>query len=316
MTDAISNRISRSVLRDGPATVRTTQIAREVLGSAEGELRTGQVVREVLGASEGSIGAGQVSRGVLLAVQPVVRVGQIRRSVLRSRRDSPYPNFPVRLFCPPSLSARLDGGAIVGGASAGEDASIEAMDSGGRWVMEFGEVPLWTREKVHAWRSFVTAADMGAMPVIIPSWDRLYQPYASPKFEGSTTFGQVVWRDTPLWDADEVQATVTAEAAQFATEVSFSFVGGEIVGGEQFSIYGPRYGWRLYRIVRISAEVDGVKTAVIRPPLREWADAGQALNFDSPRCTMRCDGDLSEVIELLRLGRGTARFVETFVRYP
>lgn len=299
MTDVRSSQLGRSILRDGPAPVRVAQIAREVLRDSDPSVRVARVDRSILRDGPGG-----------------VRVAQLTRQILRSRRDSPYPHFPVRLFHPPAIAARLEGGTIVGGTSPGQDTAIEAMDAGARWVMEFGETPLWSRDKVHAWRSFATASDIGVMPVIIPAWDRLYQPLADPKYAGATTFGQVVWRDTPAWEADEVQAQVTVAAAQYATELAFAFAGGDLTGGEQFSIYGPRYGWRLYRIVRISADVDGVKTAVIRPPLREWAGAGQALNFDSPRCTMRPEGDISEVIELLRLGRGVARFVETFVRYP
>jgi hypothetical protein len=51
-----------------------------------------------------------------------------------------------------------------------------------------------------------------------------------------------------------------------------------------------------------------------RPPLREAIVAADSpstlLNFDSPRCLMRADGDFSETVDMQRFGKATARFVE------
>jgi len=298
-TDVRVGQVAREVLRDGPGPVRVVQLAREVLRDGEGPVRVAQLSRQTLHA-----GSGQV------------RVAQVSRQILRTRRDAPYPNFPVRLFRPPSLAARLTDGTVVGGTSPSGDADIERMDMGSRWLMGFGETPLWSREKVLTWRKFVAGGDNGAMNVIIPLWDRRYQPFAQAKFAGSTTFGQVVWRDTQVWDANEVQASIVHDSAQFSTEVKFSFVGGELAGGEHFSVYGPRYGWRLYRLIRRKASDEDGQTWEIRPPLREWIGTGNPLNFDSPRCTMRVDGDIDAILDMLRLGRGTPTFVESFNRYP
>jgi hypothetical protein len=299
MTEARVWRAHRSTLRDADAPVRAYQLARGVLRDAQGDVR-----------------AQQLHRATLRDAQAPVRAYKVYRSILRSARDSPYPNFPVRLFCPPSLSVRLEGGAISGGVAPSGDAAVEAMTAGARWAMSFGETPLWDRADLMAWRMFAAATDVAAMNLIVPVWDRLYQPFASSAYTGATTFGQVVWRDVQTWDEDQVHAAVAATTDAHATDLPMTFAGGALTGGEHFSIYGPRYGWRLYRAIRIKAEVDGVKTVEIRPPLREWVEAGTRLNFDSPRCTMHCEGDISEVVELLRHGRGTATFVESFNRYP
>lgn len=302
MTEARAGQAVREVLRDAGAPVRVTQLVREVLRDAPyPPVRVAQIVREVLRDGPGT-----------------VRDALVVREVLRSLRDSPRPVFPVRLFRPPSLYAALAGGAIVGGVSPGRDASIEAMDSGGRWVMEFGEAPLWDRDQVLAWRTFCAACDNGVMPVIVPLWDRLHEAHVQPRYDGASTFGQVVWRwEDPLHQSETIFARLTVIAPAHSTEVTFSLTGAaELAGGEHFSIYGVRYGWRLYRIVRVLEQADGIVTAEIRPPLREWAGVRDPLNFDSPRCAMRCEGDISEVVELLRFGKGVARFVETFNRYP
>lgn len=294
---------------------RAGQIAREVLRDGEATLRVGQVARAALLDSDADVRAGQLSRAALVDGPAPVRVGQVARLVLRSRRDSPYPNFPVRLFRPPTLTVRLEGAAQTGGPAPSGEVDIERMTAGGRWVVGFGETQVWSKVDVLAWRDFTAACDAAAMNCIVPIWDRRHQPFATTAYTGDTTFAQVIWRDTPLWDEDQVHASVAASTAKYATALPMTFAGGELVGGEHFSIYGPRYGWRLYRILRVET-ADGVTTAQIRPPLREWVEAGTKLNFDSPRCTMHCEGDISEVVELLRLGKGRASFVESFNRYP
>jgi hypothetical protein len=299
MTEARVWRVARGALRDGDGVVRPYQLARGVMHDAVAQVRVEQV-----------------GRAALRDADAPVHALQVHRSVLRTARSSPYPNFPVRLFRPPSLSVRLEAGAQTGGVAPSGDAAVEAMTAGARWAMTFGETPFWRRDEVLAWRMFTAAADQAGMNVIVPVWDRRYQPFASSGYEGATTFGQVVWRDTQTWEAEQVQASVAATTEAQATELPIVFAGGELTGGEHFSNYGPRYGWRLYRVVRVISDEAGVKTVEIRPPLREWVKAGTALNFDSPRSTMHCEGDISEVVELLRLGRGTATFVESFNRYP
>ena len=294
---------------------RPAQIARGVLRAGEGRLRPTQLARQVLQGG-GGVDPAQLARAVLRDGAAHVQVSQVYRQVLRTRRDSPYPNFPVRLFCPPGLQVALPGAAIAGGQPLARDQALEAMDAGGRWVMVFDEAPLLDRDQVLPWRSFVAAADQGVMPLVIPLWDRRYQPFAVSAYSGASRFGLDVWRDTPLFDATEAPAALLEAAPYQATTIRFAF-GGPVgpEAGHHFSIYGPRFGWRLYRLIRCEA-VEGVIEAEIRPPLREWAGAGHPLNFDSPRCTMRADGDLGEQLERLRLGRGGARFVESFARYP
>ena len=317
MTEVRIPQITRQSLRDGPGTVYISGTSRQVLRDGPGGVRVAQLAREVLSDGGGPLRLAQLSRQALHAGSDAVRVAQVCRQVLRTVRDAPYPNFPVRLFAPPSLSARITGGAINGGTSASGEADLAAFDAGGSWVMEFGEAPLWDRGKVLAWRSFVSAADNGAMPVVVPLWDRAFQPFTASVYAGASTLGKVVWRDTAAWESVEIQAVAAADAERHARAIDFTFAGGlTLEGGEHFSIYGPRFGWRLYRLIRKTAEADGVQSWEIRPPLREWLGAGTGLDFDSPRCTMRAEGDLSEIVELLRFGRGTATFVESFSRYP
>lgn len=222
--------------------------------------------------------------------------------------------FPTRLFAPTSLQPRLVGQAITGGASLSGEAQFADVGGGGRWVIDFGESALWTREKVLAWRRFVAAADGGAQSLLVPLADRRHQPVSNP-YTGADTFGTDTWvADASAWTAEEVTATTTVDAALGATSLTMNFTAAlALLGGEHFSRLHATYGWRLYNVTRVTAggAGDGGSTTIqFRPPLREAIASGSALNFESPRCVMRVDGDLSETVSMLRFGKARARFVE------
>lgn len=221
--------------------------------------------------------------------------------------------FPTRLFAPSSIQPRLVGQAVGGGASLSGEAQLAEVGGGGRWVVEFGDSNLLTREKVLAWRRFVAAADGGATSLLVPLGDRRHQPVNS-HYAGSDAFGTDTWAaDESAWTAEEVTASASA-AALGATALTFTFTGPKpLLGGEHFSIHHATWGWRLYRVTRVvsGGSGGGGSTSVqVRPPLREAIGTSTPLNFESPRCLMRVDGDLSETLDMLRFGRATARFVE------
>lgn len=223
--------------------------------------------------------------------------------------------FPTRLFGPTSLQARLVGQAITGGVSLSGEAQFADASGGGRWVVEFGETALWTREKVLAWRRLVAMLDGGAAPILIPLADRRHQP-VNPKYIGADTFGQDTWvADRTAWTAAEVTAVTTATAALGATSLSLNLTAPlALLGGERFSILHATQSWRLYEVGRVKTGGtvgSAVATTIdIRPPLREAVASSAALNFESPRGTFRVDGDISETLSMLRLGKASARFVE------
>jgi hypothetical protein len=226
--------------------------------------------------------------------------------------------FPVRLFAPTSLQVRIMGAALTSPANVAGEAQFAEISGGGRWVADFGEAALWTPAKVKAWRALAAAADNGATPILVPLGDRRHQPLTNPLVTPDA-FGLSIWDDglTP-WTADQVDAIVTADAALGETELTFAIIAPKaLVGGEHFAINHPTWGWRLYIVTRVKSGGLGTgDTTVVdfRPPLREAIVAADSpatlLNFDSPRCLMRVDGDMSETLDMLRFGHATARFVE------
>lgn len=224
--------------------------------------------------------------------------------------------FPTRLFAPVSLRARLIGGTVSGGASTGGVAQYGEMSGGGVWSIEFGEANLWSREKFLAWQALEAALGNGSTPIVVPLWDRKHQP-TNPKLTTVPFSDLTLWDDSVAWDQATVAATVTSPAALRANQLAFTLTSPKhLVGGEHFSVlHAGNKGWRLYRVTQVvSGGVGSGDATVIKfqPPLRAPVATDTPLNFDTPRCVCRVNGDIGALLEMLRFGKGSASFVETF----
>lgn len=230
--------------------------------------------------------------------------------------------FPTRLFNPGTMNARLVGAQQSGGRSLSGIVQNADLSGGGYWVVEFGDIALLSPDKVLAWRRLSAVLAGGATPVLVPLGDRRHQPLSPRKYGGIDTFGLSTWAEDDYWQpSDDTPDSIFAQGpilgwATRTTTIDFTYTGDvPLVGGEHFSLQNvPDLGiWRLHRIVRIIEHSGFSYTAEIRPPLRtEYASAGILMNFDSPRCLMRLDGDMEATLEQLRFGRGTVRFIEDF----
>lgn len=222
--------------------------------------------------------------------------------------------FPTRLLKPAMLQPSLIGAAVEGGRTLSGDAQYAEMSGGGRWAVEFSDIALLATAQVKAWRALSAALDSGVTPLLVPLADRRHQPLLDPKYSGSDPFGLAIWDEglTP-WSPEEITAAASGAVPVRQTEISFSYTGGAALqGGEHFSFAHPTMGWRLYRITRVKAAAGGSYTVEFRPPLREAVAPGELLNFESPRCTMRLDGEMDAPLEMWRWARASVRFVETF----
>jgi hypothetical protein len=222
--------------------------------------------------------------------------------------------FPTRLFKPAMMTPSLIGAALDGGRSLSGDAQFAELSGGGRWSVAFSDISLIRPPQVKAWRALEAALDSGATPILVPLADRRHQPLLNPKYSGGDGFGLSIWDEgvTP-WTPEEITAVVAADAALRSTQLTFTYAGGApLMGGEHFSIEHARHGARMHRISRIVAQ-GGTVTIEFRPPLREAVSVGELLNFESPRCTMRLDGEMAAPLTMWRWASGASvKFVETF----
>lgn len=210
------------------------------------------------------------------------------------------------------------GQAISGGISLSGEQQGADIGGGGRFTLDFGEVPLFTPDAIQLWGEFTAGIDGIATPILVPTADRLRQPVV-PRYTGMDTFGRLTWVDDPTaWTAEEVTATVSSDAAMGATTLSFALTAARKLSARAlFAILHPTFSWRLYEVSRVNSGGtvgSAVATTVtFRPPLREAVSSGDAINLESPRGVMQAQGDLSATVESFRFGKAPA---STFVEWP
>jgi hypothetical protein len=226
--------------------------------------------------------------------------------------------FPPSLLRERSTRWALTGNTITPGQTSAGAFPVARMDGGGLWVAELGNVVLSTADHIRTWRAIAAAADGGAEPIIVPSCDKLTFP--APLVDGEPVYS---WGDIPHSDGTlfsdgsgyylpVVEAEAASDATLRATTMDITMtVGGELRGGEVFSIEHPTMGWRRYEIASVDEDGD---TITFRPPLREAVSAGTALEFDQPKCLMRlASGDaMALTLDMRRFGGPSATFVEWF----
>lgn len=176
---------------------------------------------------------------------------------------------------------RRVGSVTDGGQSLSGLTDLIESDGGGYWRADFTNGQTRTREDGLAWRAIGDGLDGGAQAVDLLFCERLFAPTgAIPRVPHSD--------QTPFADGSEYVTTsgapytLIADAALRATTVRIAGSSPlPLIGGETFSIAHPTWGNRAYRIIAIDGDA-----YTIRPPLREAATAGTALDFDNPRCQM------------------------------
>jgi hypothetical protein len=225
----------------------------------------------------------------------------------------PYA-FPTRLFSPGQMRLQIVGASQSGGRSLSGIAQNAELSGGGFWAVEFGDVSLTTPAKVLAWRRLSAALAGGGTSVDVLIADRRHQP---PGIVVEPSIGLDTWVEDDFWVTPEVLGPVGVMILpgweMRSTVISFGWTGQPLVGGELFSVQdSTTWAHRLHRITRIIGNDGTGYTAEVRPPLRVTGYGGQPMNFNSPRCTMRLDGDMAEPLEMLRTARAAVRFVEDF----
>ncbi len=194
--------------------------------------------------------------------------------------------FPIALFRPTSMRWSRTQVTNTGGRGANGIVRAVRTDGGGLWRCEM-TVNLRRVASIKAARAILEGLDGGATAIYVPFYPKAEAPYplAAPS-EPVTHSDGATFGDSSLYRGNAIEAVLGIGAALRATEITPDVTAmAPLNGGEMFSIEHPAKGHRIYTITRIPE--DG-NTWRIRPPLREAAAAGTWLNFDSPKCAMRC----------------------------
>lgn len=235
------------------------------------------------------------------------------------------PYFPHLLLREMTVAWELMGTLISGGQTLAGAMPAVKLDGGGLWKAALADISLHTKDHIRTWRALAAICDGGAQPIVVEMCDRRYFP--APTVSGSYVYSlgsvphsdDAAFSDDTEYESDTVEIKVTAAAELRATSLTVEVVaGGDLMGGEHFSIDHPDLRWRLYRVRTAIDNGDGTWGITIRPPLRAAVSAPTPLQFDRPKCVMRlaAAGAMDLVLEGRQRGRPTVNFLEAFPPYP
>ena len=236
---------------------------------------------------------------------------------------SDLPVWPWRLLRGATERAWPTSRVVTGGASLSNLTQVGSTSGGGRWEAELAGIDLRTPDEIRCARAWAAYLDGGLRLCVVPIFDLGQAPrpraggaLALPGSPAPETdyFSQEAGFGAPLMEARTVAPGVLrATTLRIAVDV-----GTRLVGGEHLSINHEGWGWRMYRVGRVSPVADQptMVDAQITPPLREAVDADTPVELDVPRCVMRLDpsraSDFEAAIEGNRLATVTAAFIEAF----
>lgn len=219
--------------------------------------------------------------------------------------------FPVHLFNPKEVNARIERRVISGGVALNGEEDVVATDGGGRWRIDFSGIDLRTPSQQRAWSAWQSYLASGAVECLVPllSLVTAPRPYLgkTPARPPQLAYDDELFPTSVAYSAPYIEAATAASAALRATSLEIAVTkGGTIKGGETFSI-----GSRAYSIVRSAAP----DTFNIDPPLREAVDGGAAVNFDWPlaKCVAAPGEDFAGPVLRGRFGSKAITFLESFV---
>lgn len=237
--------------------------------------------------------------------------------------------FPDILQRENAILWELTGTTISGGQTSSGIVPLTRMDGGGLWKATLANVALVTIDQVLAWRATAAYCEGGAQPIILPMCDLRHAPI--PLIGGQRVFhvDDVPHSDFSPFDDNtlyqhNIQTMISASAdgplALRATSIAIHVsVGGQLKGGQYFSIDHAVLGPRLYRIVEITFDFGAGGVCEIRPPLREALTAPSTpVNFNHPECVMRlASSDAMDLtLQMRKYGTPTVDFLEAFPPFP
>jgi hypothetical protein len=237
--------------------------------------------------------------------------------------------WPIELQREQSILWELTGTTISGGQTSSGIMPMTRLDGGGLWKATLNDVSLVEINQVLAWRATAAYCDGGAQPIILPMCDLRHAPI--PLLNGKRIFNipDVPHSDNSPFDDDapyqhNLQTTIIATAdgpiGLRSTSIAIHVtVGGQLKGGQYFSIDHPTVGPRLYRIVEITFDFGGGGVCTIRPPLREaLTEASTPVEFNHPACVMRLASvdAMDLTLQMRKYGTPTVNFIEAFPPFP
>lgn len=206
------------------------------------------------------------------------------------------PTYNLDLLPPRGMEIDTPGSAIEAPRSLSGIASAIDFSGGGLWTVTYRGIGIFSRESHRHFNRLRMHLTGGVQAIVIP----LVTDYIAP----TITDGGPIWiegithSDGSLHSdgAGYREATIKArlnrsEAVNASTARIRMTEGGELIGGEIFSLNHPVRGYRCYQVGEIDGVVNDAGTKVytveIKPPLREASTTTDSLRFVRPLLTVR-----------------------------
>lgn len=199
---------------------------------------------------------------------------------------------------------------------------LMAMDGGGLWGMEFGDIQLTSANLRRAWRAVSAACGGGVNKLVVPYCDPVHQPWPIVDGEPLTSYDSIPHSDDTYFSdgsgyyQNVIVATTVGDADLFDTQIVMDFTyGGPLLGGEHFSIDHPTVRHRIYRVTGVEINDSGNSIVSFMPPLREDVESGTEIDFDEPKCVMQpaSPNALDLTLDIISIGRPSMQLVEAAV---
>lgn len=197
--------------------------------------------------------------------------------------------FDYTILRPGSMSFDILGSSIESGRSMSGITGAIDYSAGGFWSVEYKNIYIETREQHVYWSYLRNNLSGGVVPINVPIDQHGSAPIPGDVPRVTSTFDDgVSFSDGASMTAGTITAFSSADFDAGASTIKIDVVeGGQIVGGETFSLSHYDKGWRAYSISEVD-DIDGtVYTVGIRPPLRDSIYVGDVCEFIDPKCKMR-----------------------------
>jgi hypothetical protein len=233
--------------------------------------------------------------------------------------------FPYTLLQESKMQWEIMGNVVGSGQTGSGAMPLSRLDGGGLWKATLTELGLWTADHRRTWRAVSAIADGGAQPLIVTVRENVDAPWPIVSGSEVSSFAPVPHSDGSFFSDGSGYATSAIEAIASgavdlrSTEMTIEIVaGGELKGGEYFSIDHEDLRWRLYRIRTAVDNGDGTFDVTFRPPLRAVIADAQPLEFDRPKCVMRIatSDSMDATLEDGFFGKPSVSFIEAFPPFP
>jgi hypothetical protein len=206
------------------------------------------------------------------------------------------PTYNLDLLPPRGMEIDTPGSSIdppraLSGLATGID-----FAGGGLWTVTYRGIGIFSRQSHRHFNRLRMHLTGGVQAIVIP----LVTDYIAPTItddgpiwiEGITHSDGSLHSDGAGYREATIKARLNNGAALNASTVRIKVdTGGELIGGEIFSLYHPIRGYRCYQIGEIDDVVpnggEPIYTVEIKPPLREASTTSDSMRFVRPLLTVR-----------------------------